>query len=134
MPLDEYRFEGIVFMPKKWEVEFTDEFEDWWNSLPEDVQESIAHDVDVLEQIGPGLGRPTVDAVKGSRWPNMKELRTQHDGEPYRTFFAFDPRRCAILLIGGNKGSDRRFYERYIPVADRLYQEHLDALREEGRI
>lgn len=121
-------------MPKKWEVEFTDEFEDWWNSLPEDVQESIAHDVDVLEQIGPGLGRPTVDAVKGSRWPNMKELRTQHDGEPYRTFFAFDPRRCAILLIGGNKGGDGRFYERYIPVADRLYQEHLDALREEGRI
>jgi hypothetical protein len=134
MPLDEYRFEGIVFMPKKWEVEFTDEFEDWWNSLPEDVQESIAHDVDVLEQIGPGLGRPTVDAVKGSRWPNMKELRTQHDGEPYRTFFAFDPRRCAILLIGGNKGGDGRFYERYIPVADRLYREHLDALREEGRI
>lgn len=121
-------------MPKKWEVEFTDEFEEWWNSLPEDVQESIAHDVDVLEQIGPGLGRPTVDAVKGSKYPNMKELRTQHEGEPYRTFFAFDPRRCAILLIGGNKGGDSRFYERYIPIADRLYQQHLDELRKEGRI
>lgn len=121
-------------MPKKWEDEFTDEFEEWWNSLPEDVQESIAHDVDVLEQIGPGLGRPTVDAVKGSKYPNMKELRTQHEGEPYRTFFAFDPRRCAILLIGGNKGGDSRFYERYIPIADRLYQQHLDELRKEGRI
>lgn len=121
-------------MPKKWEVEFTEEFEEWWNSLPEDVQESIAHDVDVLEQIGPGLGRPTVDAVKGSKYPNMKELRTQHEGEPYRTFFAFDPRRCAILLIGGNKGGDSRFYERYIPIADRLYQQHLDELRKEGRI
>lgn len=105
-----------------------------WDSLPEDVQESIAHDVDVLEQIGPGLGRPTVDGVKGSRYPNMKELRTQHDGEPYRTFFAFDPRRCAILLIGGNKGGDSRFYTRYIPIADRLYREHLDQLKKEGRI
>jgi hypothetical protein len=132
--LDEYRLYGIVSMPKKWEVEFTDQFQEWWDSLPEDVQESIAHDVDVLEQIGPGLGRPAADAVKGSRYPNMKELRTQHDGEPYRTFFAFDPRRCAILLIGGNKGGDSRFYERFIPIADRLYQEHLDALRREGRI
>jgi hypothetical protein len=54
--------------------------------------------------------------------------------EPYRTFFAFDPRRCAILLIGGCKSGDRRFYERFIPLADRLYQEHLDQLRREGLI
>ncbi|MFG0283032.1 MAG: type II toxin-antitoxin system RelE/ParE family toxin [Phycisphaerales bacterium JB039] len=108
-----------------WEVEYTDEFEAWWNTLPEDVRESIAHDVGILEAVGPGLGRPKVDTVAGSRFANMKELRTQHDGEPYRTFFAFDPRRCAILLIGGNKGGDKRFYDRFIPEADRLYQEHL---------
>lgn len=89
--------------------------------------------MDLLEQIGPGLGRPTVDSVKGSQFPNMKELRTQHRGEPFRTFFAFDPRRCAILLIGGSKGGDRRFYERYIPLADRLYRDHLNALDKEGR-
>ena len=60
--------------------------------------------------------------------------RTQHEGEPYRTFFAFDPRRCAILLIGGTTGGSSRFYERYLPIADRLYQQHLDELRKEGRI
>jgi hypothetical protein len=64
----------------------------------------------------------------------MKELRTQHQGRPLRTFFAFDPRRCAILLIGGDKSGDKRFYERMIPLADRLYDEHLEALRKEGLI
>ena len=115
-----------------WEVEYTDEFGSWWETLPEDVQESIAHDVEILRAVGPGLGRPQVDSVKGSRFSNMKELRTQHKGRPYRTFFAFDPRRCAILLIGGNKTGDKRFYERFIPLADKLYQEHLDTLKREG--
>jgi hypothetical protein len=116
------------------DVEYTDEFGDWWNSLPESVQESIAHDVDVLAQIGPGLGRPTVDTVKNSKFANMKELRTRHKGEPYRTLFALDPRRSAILLIGGNKGGDKRFYEKYVPLADRLYSEHLAQLKREGLI
>ncbi|HWL95373.1 MAG TPA: type II toxin-antitoxin system RelE/ParE family toxin [Phycisphaerae bacterium] len=115
-----------------WEVEYTDEFEAWWEALAEDVQESLAHDVDVLAQIGPGLGRPRVDTIHGSKFRNMKELRTQHKGEPYRTFFAFDPRRCAILLIGGCKTGDDRFYEEYVPWADKLYQEHLDELKREG--
>jgi hypothetical protein len=64
----------------------------------------------------------------------MKELRTQHCGRAIRTFFAFDPRRSAILLIGGDKTGDGRFYERMIPVADRLYDEHLAQLRDEGLI
>lgn len=101
-----------------WDIEYADEFGAWWATLPEDAQESPAHDIGVLEAVGPGLGRPQVDTLKGSRFTNMKELRTQHKGEPYRTFFAFDPRRCAILLIGGNKGGDGRFYERYVPLAD----------------
>ena len=70
--------------------------------------------------------------MKGSAFANMKELRTQHQGRPLRTFFAFDPRRAAILLIGGDKTGDARFYDRMIPEADRLYREHLDELREEG--
>lgn len=117
-----------------WDVEYTDEFGAWWSTLTEEVQESIAHDVEILRAIGPGLGRPKVDTLKGSRFSNMKELRTQHWGEPYRTLFAFDPRRCAILLIGGNKGGDKRFYETFLPIADRLYQEHLDQLKREGLI
>jgi hypothetical protein len=64
----------------------------------------------------------------------MKELRTQHLGRPLRTLFAFDPRRSAILLIGGDKTGDDRFYERMIPRADGLYDLHLKTLREEGLI
>ena len=115
-----------------WNVEYTDEFEQWWNTLDEDEQESVAHDVDILSVVGPGLGRPRVDTIKGSKFSNMKELRTQHKGQPYRTLFAFDPRRCAILLIGGRKAGDDRWYEKYVPVADRLYQDHLQQLKREG--
>ncbi len=51
-----------------------------------------------------------------------------------QTFYAFDPRRAAILLIGGDKTGDDRFYEVFIPVADRLYDEHLEELKKEGLI
>lgn len=115
-----------------WEVEVTDEFEEWWHSLDEAEQESLAASVRLLEQLGPGLGRPHADALKKSRHSNMKELRTQHAGRPIRTLFAFDPRRTAILLIGGDKTGDKRFYERMIPLADRLLDEHLEELRREG--
>jgi hypothetical protein len=117
-----------------WEVEYTDEFGSWWETLDASAQESVAHDVELLREVGPGLGRPHVDTLKGSRYSNMKELRAQHQGSPLRTFFAFDPRRCAILLIGGDKTGDKRFYERFVPVADRLYDEHLRHLRREGLI
>jgi hypothetical protein len=63
----------------------------------------------------------------------MKELRTQHEGRPYRTLFAFDPRRTAILLIGGDKSGDARWYDRYIPIADRLYELHLKQLEAEDK-
>lgn len=117
-----------------WEVEFTDEFGKWWDSLDEEEQESLAASVELLRQIGPMLPRPHADTVNGSKHSNMKELRTQHQGRPLRTFFAFDPRRCAILLIGGDKTGDHRFYERMIPLADRLYDEHLATLRREGLV
>jgi hypothetical protein len=121
-------------MAEMWQVEFTDEFEAWWNMLDEDEQESIAASVELLESIGPSLPRPHSDTVKGSKHANMKELRTQHKGRPLRTFYAFDPRRSAILLIGGDKTGDKRFYERMLPIADRLYDEHLKQLRKEGLI
>ena len=62
----------------------------------------------------------------------MRELRVQHEGRPYRVFYAFDPRRMAILLIGGDKTGDDRFCERMVPIADRLYDEHLKTLQGEG--
>jgi len=62
----------------------------------------------------------------------MRELRVQSGGRPVRVFYAFDPRRMAILLIGGDKTGDDRFYERFVPIADRLYDDHIDTLRREG--
>ena len=97
-------------------------------------QESIATSVELLRQLGPSLPRSHADTLKGSRHSNMKELRTQHEGRPLRTLFAFDPRRSAILLIGGDKSGDDRFYERMIPLADDLYDVHLETLRKEGII
>lgn len=117
-----------------WEVEYTDEFELWWTSLTEDEQADVSASAELLELHGPQLGRPHVDSIKGSRHSNMKELRTQSGGKPLRTLFAFDPRRTAILLIGGDKTGDKRFYDRMVPIADRLYDEYLKEIEEEGLI
>lgn len=119
---------------EEWEVEYTDEFGAWWSSLTVAEQEDVRASVAVLRSIGPSLGRPHVDSVDSSKHANMKELRVQHRGRPYRVLFAFDPRRTAILLIGGNKTGKRRWYQEFVPVADRLYDEHLETLRREGLI
>ncbi len=95
-------------------------------------QEDVRASVNVLRQFGPSLGRPHVDSVAGSRFPNMKELRTQHAGRPYRTLFAFDPRRVAILLIGGDKTGNNRWYEVFVPLADKICAEHSKEIVEEG--
>jgi hypothetical protein len=117
---------AIIVM--EWEIEYTDEFEQWWKTLTEEEQESVAVSVGLLEKMGPNLPRPHSDTVKGSRYSNMKELRTQHAGKPYRTLYAFDPRRTAILLIGGNKEGDKNWYRTHIPIADELYTKHLKSI------
>ena len=108
-----------------WEIELLPEFAEWWRELPEETQQAISHDMRLLALRGPMLGRPLVDTIHGSRFPNMKELRTMHLGRQYRSFFAFDPRRRAIVLIGGDKTGDARFYDRMIARADALFAEHL---------
>ena len=117
----------------EWGVEYTDHFEEWWNGLDSAEQEDVAAKVGLLEECGPALGRPHVDTIRSSRHPNMKELIVQHAGRPYRILFAFDPRRSAILLIGGDKTGRDRWYEEYVPRADRLYDQHLEMLRREDR-
>ncbi len=114
-----------------WDIEFTDEFENWWNSLQESEQVSVGASVELLENLGPNLGFPHSSGIAGSKHSHMRELRTQHGGRPYRTLFAFDPRRCAILLLGGDKTGNDRWYLEHVPVADRLYDEHLEALKRE---
>ncbi len=114
-----------------WEVEYTDQFEEWWGGLLVDEQRAIRAAVEVLEMNGPGLGRPLVDTVEDSRHANMKELRPPTGN--IRILFAFDPRRTAILLIGGDKtGRWKEWYREMIPVADELYDEHLREIQHEG--
>lgn len=111
-----------------WDVEYTDEFGVWWETLKEDEQDAIDVVVRLLEERGPLLGYPYSSDVRGSRHAHLRELRIQHRGEPYRILYAFDPRRTAILLIGGKKTGDDRWYDVFVPVADRLYDEHLNEL------
>jgi len=115
-----------------WQVEFTDEFEEWWNQLNENEQTSIAASVGLLEAAGPNLRHPHSSGINGSKHSHMRELRTQHEGRPYRTLYAFDPRRAAILLIGGDKTGDDKWYDTHVPIADRLYDVHLEELKNEG--
>ena len=113
-----------------WDVEYTNEFEIWWETLTENEQIDIAAHVELLEQFGPNLKFPYSSGVKGSKHGHMRELRVQHKGNPHRVLYAYDPRRVAILLIGGDKKGHNSWYEKYIPIADRLYTEHLTEIEE----
>ena len=115
-----------------WDVEYTDEFEQWWLGLTEEEQISVDATVQLLEERGPQLPFPHSSGINGSKHSHMRELRTQHEGRPYRTLYAFDPRRAAILLLGGDKTGDEQWYDKNVPVADRLYDEHLNELKREG--
>jgi hypothetical protein len=117
-----------------WNVENTDEFTEWWNELTDTQQEDITATAELLMEHGPNLPFPHSSGIENSRHSHMRELRTQSGGRPIRIFYAFDPRRSAILLIGGDKTGDDRFYERMLPVADKLYDVHLDELRKVGLI
>jgi hypothetical protein len=112
-------------MSAHWEIAVSDEFAAWYWALDEDQIESVNFSVDLLERAGPLLGRPHVDSIKGSRIANLKELRVQHQGCPIRILFAFDPRRVGYLILGGEKTGDDRWYERFIPLAERIYERHL---------
>ena len=94
----------------------------------------MAARVELLMEHGPNLPHPYSSDIRSSRHGVMRELRAQSGGRPLRVFYAFDPRRMAILLIGGDKTGNDRFYEEYVPVVDDLYDEHLDELRREGMI
>jgi hypothetical protein len=101
-------------------------------TLSEDEQVSIAASVGLLEGRDPNLGHPHSSGINGSKHGHMRELRTKHAGRPYRTLYAFDPRRMAILLIGGDKTGQDRWYEVHVPIADRLYDQHLVEIEREG--
>ena len=114
-----------------WNVLFHDDFAVEFAALAESLQNELLAHALLLRDFGPGLGRPTVDTLKGSKHTNMKELRFTWTGEVWRLAFAFDPERHAILLVGGDKGGadQRRFYKRLIAVADERFDGHLNTLR-----
>ena len=116
------------------DLEYTNQFGAWWAGLSEDEQDDITAVVELLMEHGPNLSFPYSSGVQGSRHGHMRELRVQSGGKPIRIFYAFDPRRWAILLIGGDKTGNDRFYKRYVPVADKLYDEYLEELKQEGLI
>lgn len=115
-----------------WDVEYTPSFETWWHSLDEEEQISVDAVVRLLERFGPALPFPHSSRATTSRHSRMRELRIQHHGRPLRVLYAFDPRRTAILLFGGDKTGRDRWYEDSVPIADALLDEHLDALRRKG--
>jgi hypothetical protein len=114
-----------------WEVEFTPEFEAWWNTLSESEQGKVDARVRLLMEHGPNLGFPFSSRVKSSRFPEMRELRAQAGGDPLRMLYAFDPRRTAILLVAVDKTGDDRGYEINVLIADRLFERPLRTIAKE---
>jgi hypothetical protein len=110
------------------EVVYTDEFGSWWDTLSASEQVSLGAVIELLEEFGPVLGFPHSSAITISK--KLRELRVQHCGEPYRVLYAFDSVRNAVLLLGGNKTGKDRWYERNVPLAERIFSNYL---RETGQ-
>lgn len=129
MFLTTYVFKAIINM--KWIVEFYSDFDKEFDELNESVQDECLAHLKLLEQFGPNLKRPHVDTLNGSKHANMKELRFNADNGVWRIAFAFDPKRKAILLIGGDKSgvSEKRFYKELIKKADARFDEHQSNLK-----
>ena len=112
-----------------WEIEVTPIYDGWFEDQPINVQDAILAHLKALAVEGPNLGRPYCDTLYGTRSGKLKELRVQVGGDPFRVLFAFDSERCAILLLGGNKRGNKRWYDIHIPKAESLF----DAWEEQRR-
>lgn len=115
----------------EWIIEFDEDFSTWFEALEEDLQDEIKATLKVLAELGPALRRPRVGKIEGSKHSEMKELVVQYKGDPWRILFAFDPQRHAILLVGGDKTGDKRWYKVNIPIADTRFDKHLAELKKQ---
>lgn len=111
-----------------WDVIGTDQFADWYFGLNDDETASVNRVVDLLVEDGPTLRFPYSSQIKGSKFGQMRELRVKHQGHQIRVLYAFDPNRAAVLLLGGDKTGDDRWYEREVPKADAIFAEYLEDL------
>lgn len=116
---------------KEWTIMYRPHYRPWFGKCGEDMQNEILAHLEVLKTVGPHLGRPRVDHIKGSAHQNMKELRVQFKGDPVRILFAFDPDRRAVLLLGGTKTGDDRWYRKHVPLADQDFRVHLQEMQSE---
>ena len=118
-----------------WNVEFHPLFAQEFLEFSEAVQDALLAEVAMLEKYGPQLNRPHVDTLNGSKHTNIKELRFKADNGVWRSAFAFDPQRQAILLVAGDKSgmSEKRFYKQLIKKADERFDNHLTQLKEENQ-
>jgi hypothetical protein len=115
-----------------WEVEVTDEFEGWWDGLDAEEQDSVDFVVELLVREGPMLPYPYSSVISNAKKYDVRELRIQHHGRPYRVLYVFDPRRHAVLLIGGDKTGNDRWYDVNVARAENIYSEYLKGLKREG--
>ncbi len=114
-----------------WTLVYLKQFEVWLDGQAEDLQdEALAH-LELLKEIGPVLSRPHADTLKGSKIPNLKELRFTFVGAPIRILYAFDPNQHGVIILAGDKSGDKRWYEVNISKAEKLYGQHLQELFEE---
>lgn len=97
----------------------------------EALQDTVAAHVGLLEEVGPTLGRPYAATLRGSSLANLKELRVQHRGRPYRILYAFDPNREALLLLAGDKAGHKRWYRKAIPRAEAIFARHVKGLEDQ---
>ena len=122
----------MSYVNQNWIVEYTDEFEAWWIDLADETQDDIDRVVRLLEEHGPTLGFPYSSAINGSKFA-LRELRVQSGGHPIRVLYAFDPVRSALLLLGGDKTGNDRWYEENVPKAECIFEAHLKELEQEDK-
>lgn len=112
-------------MASNWTIIHTTEFHEWCESLNPRSARSVNRKLELLRIYGSSLGRPHVDHIKGSKHPNLKELRISGDSA-VRIFFCFDSRRQAVLLTGGHKSARRDWYKQMIHQADQIMDKHVE--------
>jgi len=115
-----------VHIIHRWHIDATEEYLEWFRELEPDVQGAVLSKVFLLEALGPQLGRPHADTLKGSRIKNLKELRARTSVHVLRVLYCFDENRQALLLIGGDKKgkNERDFYKSLIKYAETLIERY----------
>src|SRR5260370_6426262 len=122
-----YRLDNIYcerYISMVVEVVGTAEFEQWFHGLANKEEAAVVRAVDILEQKGITLGFPNSSAIESAKSIALRELRIQSCCHPLRLFYVFDRVRRAVLLIGGDKTGDNRFYEKVIPMGQKIYRQY----------